>query len=249
MSSGKKSFIISEAVLLLAAAFFAFALVGYRTLALLLLAVAALLGLYRLISRLKSEKTRKKLKTLLTVCVCLGAAAFVAIEIPIIASARTDKDAQAPYLIVLGAGVNGEKPSLSLLNRLTAAEEYLEEFPESKAVLSGGQGPGEDITEAECMRRWLLAQGIAENRLIMEENAVSTYENIAFSLEKIKEDGGAATGKIAIVSSEYHLYRAKYMARSMGAEPVGVAGHTSYPVLMLNYFIREAAAVFVMWLR
>lgn len=248
MNKGKKRFIITETVLLLASAFFAFALIGYWTTALVLFGVAAIIALFRLFSTHFDEKTQKILKTVLTVCVCLGVAVLIAVEIPIVSSARTDSEPEAPYLIVLGAGVNGEVPSLSLQNRLDAALDYLNEYPASKAVLSGAQGAGEHISEAECMRRFLTANGISENRLIMEEKASSTYENITFSLEKISEDGGDPKGFVAIVSSEYHLYRAKYIAQKIGAKPLGVAGHTSYPVLMLNYFLREAAAVAVMWL-
>lgn len=248
MTKDGQRFIITESALILAAMFFAFALVGYSTIAIALFGVASIIALFRLFSTHFGPKTQKTLKTVLTVCVCLGVAALVAVEVPIVSAARTDKEPEAPYLIVLGAGVNGEAPSLSLQNRLDAALEYLNEYPESRAVLSGAQGPGEHISEAECMRRWLTEKGIAESRLIMEENAASTAENIAFSLDKIAGDGGDATGAVAIASSEYHLYRAKYIARSLGAKPLGVAGRTSYPVLMLNYFIREAAAVAVMWL-
>lgn len=248
MNREKKRFIVLEAVLLAAAAIFAFALVGYRTIALVLLAVAIIAALYRLIAVFLHGKGQKTAKILLTSCVVLAVTGLIAVEVPIVLSAKTDADPEASYLIVLGAGVNGETPSLSLLNRLEAAKEYLNNFPESKAILSGAQGPGEDISEAECMRRWLEENGVSPKRIVMEERARSTYENIAFSLDMIEQDGGERTGKVAIVSSEYHLYRAKYIAAELGTKPLGVAGRTSYPVLMINYFIREAAAVSVMWL-
>lgn len=245
----KKGFIITETVLLLGAAFFAFCLIGYSTLALTLAAAAILLGLNWLITVKCSGRAQRTLRGIFAACVVLGLAAFAAVEIPIIAAARTDKDPEAPYIIVLGAGVNGTVPSLSLVNRLTVTKEYMEKYPYSIAVVSGCQGVGEDITEAKCMHDWLIQRGISEKRIIMEEKARSTYENIAFSLELIAEDGGDASGKIAIASSEYHIYRAKYIAKELGANPLGVAGKTSYPVLMINYFIREAAAVAVMWLK
>ncbi|MGM9527829.1 MAG: YdcF family protein [Oscillospiraceae bacterium] len=246
----KKRFIITETVLLFAAAFFEFALIGYKTTALVLAGIALLAALYRLIDvlRRKNEKTARALKRILSACLVLGVLALAAIEIPIIISARTDESTDAPYAIVMGAGVNGETPSLSLLNRLEAAKSFLDEHPESKAVVSGSLGEGEDISEAECMRRWLCEQGISPERIIMEEQAHSSSENIAYSLEKIAEDGGDPHGKVAIVSSEYHLYRSKYIAAKLGAKPVGVAGHTNLPILRVNYFLREAAAVLVMWM-
>ncbi|MEG0035421.1 MAG: YdcF family protein [Oscillospiraceae bacterium] len=246
---GWLAFIIAEVILLCAAAFFAFAVVGYTTIVGVLLGIAALIAIYRAIAHYakKNEGRAKKLKTLVTVLFYLGIAWFVIVEIPIVGAAKTDANPEAPYLVVLGAGVNGETPSLSLLNRLEAAHEYLLKYPESTVIVSGGQGQGENITEAECMRRWLSKNGIEPERIIMEPRATSTQENLEFSLKLIEEHGGDPTGKLAIVSSEYHLYRAKYMAQELGATPYGVAGHTSYPVLMINYFIREALAVTALW--
>ncbi|MEG1241612.1 MAG: YdcF family protein [Oscillospiraceae bacterium] len=239
-----------EAILLIFAAFFAFALVGYGVLACVFLGLALLVALFKIISILgaKNEKLGKRLKISLSALVLLGLALLIAVEIPIIAAARTDKNPEAPYLIVLGAGVNGETPSLSLQNRLNAAEDYLRSFPDAKVIVSGGQGPGENITEAECMRRYLAEAGIAPERIIMEPRATSTNENLAFSLEIIEKRGDDPEKKVAIVSSEYHLYRAKYMAEQQGALPLGVAGKTTLPLLKVNYFIREALAVMAMWL-
>lgn len=246
----KYGFWLLEAGLLVTSAFLAFAIVGHRFLALVLLSLAALTGLYHLLSCYGRRKPRqaRRLRTALTALVLL---ATVCYSIPlgiVIASAKTDREPKAPFLLVLGAGVNGTVPSLSLHNRLTAARDYLETYPEARAILSGGQGPGEEITEAECMRRWLEAAGIDPARLILEEESTSTYENIRNSLALIEALGEDPHGRLAIVSSEYHLYRAKLLARELGAEPLGVAGKTTMPVLKLNYLLREAAAVAIMWI-
>lgn len=244
------AFWLWEAVLLCAAAIFAFALVGYTTIALALVGVAVVVALYRLLALLVARNVRRAgvLRTVLTLLLIAGLVWFAIVETPVVRSARTDKNPEAPYLVVLGAGVNGTVPSLSLLDRLEAAKAYLDACPEAKAVLSGAQGAGEEITEAECMRRWLTANGISEDRLLIEDKSRSTAENIAFSLAVIAEDGGDPAGRMAIVSSEYHLYRAKFMAREQGAQPLGVAARTRYPVLRLNYFLREAFAVTALWI-
>ena len=93
---------------------------------------------------------------------------------------------------------------------------------------------------------WLTARGVAPERLILEEEATSTEENLRFSLALL--GGEAESASIAVVSSEYHLYRAEYIARLLGTEVSGLAGRTSYPVLKANYFIREAFAVWYLWL-
>lgn len=246
MSKKKKTlFWAAEIILLAAAAFFAFAMVGYSTMALMLLAAAATVAVYRLIGvyGVRRPERAKCLRFALTVLLIIGLIGFTALEIPVVADARTDPEPKADYLVVLGAGVNGTVPSLSLLDRLEAALEYLERYPEAKAIVSGGQGPGEDITEALCMALWLEGRGIDPGRIIQEDRASSTQENLEFSQELIRKDGGDPRGRVAIVSSEYHLHRAKLMAAELGMEPLGVAAKTRLPVLRINYFIREAFAL------
>ena len=99
------------------------------------------------------------------------------------------------------------------------------------------------MTEGEAMSVWLEAKGIDPSRIIVEDKATSTMENLQFSFELIRAAGGEPDGNCAIVTSEYHLCRAKMMAADLGVEAWGVAGHTTWPTLMLNYFIREAFAV------
>lgn len=238
---------IIEAALLLLSAFFAFAVIGYRTTALCLIAVAVVIAVFFEISKLSNKKTRAVLRTILIVILAVGLVIFSVAEVYIIKDARTDKDPQADYLLVLGAGVNGTVPSLSLYNRLTAARDYLTEYPDSYVIVSGGQGPGEDITEALCMRDWLAENGVAPERIIMEEKATSTQENLEFAQKIISERGDDPEGRLAIVSSEYHLCRAKLMAAKLGIDPVGVAALTTKPVLRINYFIREAFGVAYFW--
>lgn len=231
-------------VLFVIAAFFKFALIGYGFMALLLAGIGVVLLLYELFDRLQ----KRGLKHALTVLLCVCVACFIAIEIPIVRASSGDGDYEADYLIVLGAGVNGSTPSLSMVNRLDAALDYLQSHPDCTAIVSGGQGSGEDITEAQAMYDYLTARGIPPEQVLMEDRASSTKENLLFSFDIIRSLGHVPESTdIAVVSSEYHLYRAGYMARQLGIEVHGVAGHTSYPVLMFNYFIREAFATAYMW--
>jgi uncharacterized SAM-binding protein YcdF (DUF218 family) len=108
-------------------------------------------------------------------------------------------------------------------------------------------GEGETITEAEAMRDWLLAHDIPAERILMEDKATSTMENLSYSFDLIRARGDDPDGNVAIVSSAYHLYRAKLMARNQGVEAVGVAAPWGYFFVMLNYFIREAFGVTHLW--
>ena len=129
-----------------------------------------------------------------------------------------------------------------------AALAWLEAHPDCVAVVSGGQGPGETMTEGEAMQIWLEAKGVDPSRIIVEDRATSTMENLEYSFELIRAAGGEPDGNVAIVTSEYHLCRAKRMARALGAEPVGIAAETTLPSMRINYFIREAVAAAYMQL-
>lgn len=229
------------------AAFFAFVLVGYRTTA-LLFGGAGLCILFYWLTGLWNAPAAKTLRTAVTALLLLGCVCFLAAEIPIVAGAHSDADLGADYVIVMGAGVNGTEPSLSLTDRLTAALAYLNAYPDSIAVVSGCQGAGEDVSEAEAMRVWLVDRGISDSRIVKEEQARSSYENLRNSLNIIQSLGGSTTGKIAVVSSEYHLYRIRLIARTLGFTAACVAGRTTNPVLMVNYFLREAFGVWRIWI-
>ncbi len=230
----KKGFYIAAGVILVIAAFLKFALIGYSFLAYCLCCAAAVVLIYGFLLKRKCRKTI----IALTVLLCLGFCLFLTMEIPVIIDSFGDEDVDADYIIVLGAGVNGSVPSLSMVNRMTPTIEYLESHPDCKAILTGGQGEGENLSEAQAMFDYLTARGIDPAQLIMEDKATSTEENLKFSFEIIGEELDSST--IAVVSSEYHLHRAKTMAKMLGVEVYGIPGRTSYPVLMTNYFIREA---------
>jgi len=230
----KKGFYIAAGIILVIAAFLRFALVGYSFLAYCLICAAAVVLIYGFLLR----RRKKVLLIILSALIFLGFCLFAYMEIPVIIDSRGDKDVDADYIIVLGAGVNGSKPSLSMVNRMTPTIEYMASHPDCIAILTGGQGDGENLSEAQAMFDYLTAHGVDADRLILEDKATSTEENLKFSFEIIGDKLEEST--VAVISSEYHLHRAKTMANMLGKEVYGIPGRTSYPVLKLNYFIREA---------
>ena len=147
-------------------------------------------------------------------------------------------------LIILGCSVKGEEPSQMLRLRIEAAAEFMKENPEATAVLSGGQGPGEDITEALCMYRELTARGISPDRLYMEGKSTSTRENVAFSKEIILKEN--LNTKVAVVSNNFHLYRASLSVAAEGLEFYSVPAFTPYP-LLATYVMREYLGIVAQW--
>lgn len=151
----------------------------------------------------------------------------------------------ADAVIVLGAGVNGTQPSLSLRTRLDAAADYLTANPDIPAVLTGGQGYGEEITEAACMYDYPTEHGVDADRLILEEAASNTAENFAFSRELLKEAGvDPSADTVAVVTNDFHIARAKLLAARNGyGHAVGVPAELPWIHLEINYYLREAFAM------
>lgn len=174
------------------------------------------------------------------VIVCIGS--FVLVEGLILFSARTDNGAQADYLVILGAGLKGDQIPPTLKYRLDMGIEYLKENPEIKAIVSGGQGPGENMTEALAMEKYLINKGIEAGRIIKEDKATSTNENIKFTKEILLKTTGRSDYKIMIVTSDFHLMRAKMLAERHGFKSFGISSPTN-PYIFLNCCIREYFAV------
>ena len=236
----KKKVWAAAAGLSAAALFLRFALRGYAWWGYLCLFAAALLLLHAYL-----PVTLWRVVVALT---CVGFAYFCFVEYFIIKNARTDRDPGRDYLIVLGAAVYKDQPSLTLVRRLEGALDYLETYPDSVAIVSGGMGPGETVTEAQAMYDWLIAAGVDPARVLKEPKASSTEENLKFSFDIIRSRGDEPAGKVAIVSSAYHLYRAKCLAAKLGVpDAAGVAAPWGYFFVMLNYFIREAFGVTHLW--
>ena len=147
-------------------------------------------------------------------------------------------------LVILGCGIKGDTPSLMLRQRINTAAAYLKAHPDLKAVCSGGQGPGENLSEGACIRRELLAAGIEAERLYVEETSTSTSENLFYSMEIIRREG--LCEDLIIVSHEFHLYRACHMAARMGIRSESVAAETP-AWLFPTFFLRECFAILKEW--
>ena len=205
--------------------------------------IIAHLLLRKLRTREKYAKLALALHRCLFICVAIGVVGFLVLQCLIFSGSRTE-DADADCLIILGAGLYGEYPSRILVSRLETAIEYLGARDGVPIIVSGGQGPGETITEAEAMSRYLIRRGVDENQIHKEENSTSTWENLAFSLDLLTTMGlDGENPTIAIVTNDFHLYRAKHIAGTLGIDAIGVSARTPYPSLRVLYQFREAVAL------
>ena len=218
---------------------------GFSFSALILWGLSAVAVCYRLLHILskRHEKCAIILRSILTVCLCVGILAAAVTGGFVIHGAYGDPGQECRYVIVLGAGVNGSVPSLSLRERIDAAFDYLTTHPDAICIVSGGQGSNEDISEAQCMFNSLTAKGIAPERLWLEDRSTSTRENLRFSMALIEGRTGSRPTRAAIISNEFHLYRAGLFAEEQDLQMVGIPARTTWFSLRANYFLREIVAV------
>jgi uncharacterized SAM-binding protein YcdF (DUF218 family) len=151
-------------------------------------------------------------------------------------ASHDNPDGRATTVVVLGCKVKDGRPSLMLRRRLDAAYEYLSENEDVTAIVSGGKGDDELISEAQCMSEYLISKGISPERIIMEDKSESTYENLKFSQSIINERG--LEEHITIVSDGYHQLRAELIADSLGIEAYNISAPTSW-WLVPTYWVRE----------
>ncbi len=158
-------------------------------------------------------------------------------------------DSPTDCILVLGSGLNGSIPSYSLVKRLECAVQLLQKHPETPVILSGGRGPGENITEAQAMRKFLLEKGISSNRIFLEERSTDTAENILFSkkiLEQIFPD--KRTIRVTLVTNHFHMLRANLTASRYKFHCTSyAASYRPGPTLVL-YALRELPATLKLYL-
>lgn len=199
-------------------------------------------GILRVICIDKGIKPIKVLRVagiIWLVFIYLFFAFFVVFEAVAIKTSLKKPEPELDYIIVLGAKVNGTEPSKSLSNRIRTAYDYLSEYPLTKAVLTGGKGDDEGISEALCMYNKLTEMGIDPGRLIIEDRSTSTMENMKFSKELISDEDCS----IGVVSAGYHMFRAlglfeEYFERDAYA----IVAYTDNLFWLPHYYVREFIA-------
>lgn len=219
--------------------FFYFLVYAYQFTGLLFCGLAAVTMAFGVLNMVK----RAIFRTIFICILIVGAILAVITGTGILKSSKGSPDPEADYAIVLGAGVNGTQPSASLWERIKAAKSYAEAYPKAILILSGSQGPNEDISEAQCMYDKLIEEGISPSRLYIEDQADDTEQNIHLSLELIQEEFGEEPDTVCIISSEYHLLRAGKYGEAQGITPLLYPARTENRLYFCNMFLREIVAI------
>ncbi|WP_231385245.1 SanA/YdcF family protein, partial [Candidatus Stoquefichus massiliensis] len=147
----------------------------------------------------------------------------------------TSEMENADCILVLGAGIRNNKPTPMLNDRLEQAISLYNEKKAPKIIMSGDHGKA-DYNEVGVMKKFTMDKGVPSSDIFMDHAGFSTYE----SLYRAKEIFQAK--KIIIVTQDYHLYRALYIANQLGLEAVGVASNPREYSGQTMRDIREVAA-------
>ena len=191
---------------------------------------------------------------LLLAAVLLAAAAFAVLEGIVLSGGRTQvaEGAEAPeVMVVFGCKVDPDGPSILLRDRLDTALAYLEDHPDMTVVVSGGQGPDEPMSEAQCMYDYLVEHGVNGENIVLEDNSGNTWENIQYTLELFRDGTVEPTGKILAVSNGFHLARIRLLwSREWeGTYTLStLAAPSSHLPSRLSMYLREPFALAKSWL-
>lgn len=162
-------------------------------------------------------------------------AVFLFTEGCIISGFSKNTDKELDYIVVLGAQLKTTGPSRVLQYRLDTAYEYLTAHPDTKVIVSGGQGSNEPASEAQGMYDYLVKRGIEPDRIILEDKSVNTEQNIRFSKDFLQAD----TDKVGVVSNNFHVFRAVKLAKAAGyRNVVGIAAPAT-AFYLPNNMLRE----------
>ena len=143
------------------------------------------------------------------------------------------------YILVLGTSLNGTKPSRLLEGRLLAAEGYLQNNPQARIVLTGGQTRQEQVPESTAMLQWMLDRGIPAGKLTVEAQSTSTYQNFVLSLPVLKSLGFSGDTELAVATDLFHFLRCAWLAKKAGYRRLSLIPSKNGSLHCAGWFFRE----------
>lgn len=174
--------------------------------------------------------------------ILVGVLGFSALEGVILVNGRTQISGEPDIMIILGCQVKSYGPSQTLQDRLDTALEYLKDHPDMTVVVSGGQGPDEPTSEAQCMFDYLAAAGFPAEQIIQEDASHNTAQNLRYTRALLDELGYDIQGSFLVVSSNFHLARVKLLWGDLGELSV-LAAPVSHAPTAVKMFFREPLAL------
>ncbi len=185
-------------------------------------------------------RMKKSLKIFFISCFSAGMIFLIITQCMVISGFRDNAPADLDYVIVLGSQVKPTGPAVVTALRLQKAYEYASSNPDTIIIVSGGQGSNEPASEASVMKDYLVAKGIDESRILMEDQSTNTSENLQFSSALYPE---LTDSRVGIVSSEFHIFRALAIAKKCGYSDIYGIPARSVRLYLPNNMIRESVGI------
>ncbi len=206
--------------------------------------VGIVLILYHFIK--KKIHLNKNLKKAFNIVLVIGLSIFFIVESILIFFPKHNLKDDCDYLVILGAAVKNNGPSLTLKGRLDKAIEYINKSNDDcYIVVSGGRGSDEKISEAKAMEDYLINHGISKKRIILEDKSTNTYENFKYSKEKIEKISNKSINKlnIKVVTTDFHSFRSFLLAKKNGYKNINFYTVNSISQFIPVYYLREFFAL------
>lgn len=197
------------------------------------------------LSSFKGHRTPRWLKLVLAL-VLVGVLGFSALFGAVLSGMYDQIDGEPQVMVILGCQVKPWGPSILLQDRLDKALEYLETEPDMTVVVSGGQGPDEHLSEARAMADYLMAQGIGEERILLEDQSHNTVQNLTLTRQLLDELGYDLEQDIVVVSNGFHLTRVRMLWDRVweGEDNLStLAAPSSHVPSRLKMYLREPLAL------
>ncbi len=202
---------------------------------------------YEKLEQLCANGVFNVLRSAAVICYIVFILLFIICLVLMLTAPRLEQGQKVDAIVVLGAAVHGDTMSLTLQNRVDVAIDYLNEHEDAVCVVSGGQGSGENLPEAVAMSQYMFENGIAEDRVFVEDKATSTQENFNFS-KVILDEHFEHAYKTAYVTTDFHIYRAGGFAKRAGFEDCYGMSSVSAWWMWPNFYLREFAAIVHGWI-
>lgn len=183
---------------------------------------------------------------LINICIVLFLMSFLIVQTLIVSGSKINNSEKVEYMIVLGAGIRGDEPSIELRNRLDMAIEMFKKNKKSKIVVCGGKGSDQKFSEAYVMEKYLVENGIDKSIIIKEDKSTNTYENIENANEIIRGIDHRENIKVGVVTNDFHVYRSKLIAKKFGLDPIGIPAKTPLYIIP-NHYMKEYFSLIFYW--
>lgn len=175
---------------------------------------------------------------IICILLVLAVVCYLALEAVVLWNAHSDVDGQPGAMVILGAQLKDDGPSLFLQRRLETALAYLEDHPDVLVVVSGGQGSNEPDTEANGMEKFLRSHGF-EGTVLKEDQSHNTKENLKNSKALLAQNGYDVSRGVVLVSNDFHLARCRLLAGRFGYQASTLAAQSDHFWYKLYNFLRE----------